>query len=182
MYYLHVCSKPVSDEAASAIEEEYQSLLRDLCTIETLTKPQCWKVPDFHELLFKLDEIKGNKNDFFETISPVIGTDPMRQGEDIVVWTKNTGTTFTITETEWARLEYCMNEPQFTYGDMVRVKNSAPDRYFPGELFPIVGLSVIKNETMRDSYKSPIGANIYTVELPKGDAIVIPEQYLEFHE
>lgn len=73
-------------------------------------------------------------------------------------------------------------ENRFDWGESVRVKNTAPISFRPGQIASVCGMTKIKSEKLASKYKSNIGEWIYTIEYVGGADIEIPERYLEKYE
>lgn len=71
---------------------------------------------------------------------------------------------------------------KFDWGESVKVKDSAPPKFCPGQAASICGMIKIKTKTLADGYISSIGEWIYTIEYIGGSDIEIPERYLEKYE
>ena len=70
-----------------------------------------------------------------------------------------------------------MSEP--TWGDTVRVSHQAPGPLRPGTLAEIVGIREIETRSQSDEFGSPIGTRVYLVEFGDGDAVEVPERWIE---
>jgi hypothetical protein len=68
---------------------------------------------------------------------------------------------------------------KFDWGQAVKVSKSAPDRYKIISLGSICAISNIDTETQVSHFDEPIGTILYLIEGPSGEAIEIPEKYLE---
>ena len=67
----------------------------------------------------------------------------------------------------------------FTWGNLVRVTTSAPEKYRPGELCDVCGIWIINTEENSIARGEALGTTIYTVEFGDGVAAEMPERYLE---
>ena len=68
---------------------------------------------------------------------------------------------------------------KYSWNDVVKVKNSAPEYFHPGEIASICGLEKVKFQDVAQEYHTMIGKWIYTIEFKDGSDITIPEDYLE---
>lgn len=69
--------------------------------------------------------------------------------------------------------------PEFSWGDTVRVKPSAPADMRPGERGEVVAITPIDTQASADLYDVPVGSLVYLVEFGDGDAIEIQATWLE---
>ena len=75
-----------------------------------------------------------------------------------------------------------IQEPQknkFNYGDSVKVNESSPKKYLPGELGSICGMDEITTIAEAEEYACAIDEWVYIVEFPDGSSMEIAECYLE---
>ncbi len=72
-----------------------------------------------------------------------------------------------------------MNNPKFSWGEYVLIKQMPDNESLVGELASICGISEIKYEQMSKQYDLPVGAYVYTVEVNNGESYVLPEGYLK---
>jgi hypothetical protein len=68
---------------------------------------------------------------------------------------------------------------KFNWGETVRVKNTAPHIFRPGEIVSVCGMTKIDSRMLANKYDSNIGEWVYTIEYLGGSDIEIPERYLE---
>ena len=66
-----------------------------------------------------------------------------------------------------------------TWGDAVRVSAAAPPRFRPGELGAVCGLRTVETQRVAEEFAQPVGTTLYLVEFAEGDAIEVPEAFLE---
>lgn len=71
---------------------------------------------------------------------------------------------------------------KFDWGESVRVANTAPIIFRPGEIVSICGMTKVKSEILANKYDVNIGEWIYTIEYLGGSDIEIPECYLEKYQ
>jgi|AMWB02.1.fsa_nt_gi hypothetical protein len=72
-----------------------------------------------------------------------------------------------------------MSHQTFTWGDFVRVKSSAPEKYRPGQLGDVCGIWTIDSVENAEARGEPLGTTIYTVEFGDGVSAEVPGCYLE---
>ena len=72
-----------------------------------------------------------------------------------------------------------IEDNKFDWGESVKVKDTAPPQFRPGQIASVCGMIKIKTKILTDKYKSDIGEWIYTIEYIGGTDIEIPECYLE---
>ena len=75
-----------------------------------------------------------------------------------------------------------INENKFTYGEYVKIKDTAPSHFCPGRVASVCGIIRIQTKTLAERYQSNIGEWIYTIEYIGGSDTEIPESYLEKYE
>jgi hypothetical protein len=78
--------------------------------------------------------------------------------------------------------KYLEPDHKFTWNDPVRVKNTAPRNFRPGEIASVCGMTKVTTQKLADKYKSSIGEWVYTIEYIGGSDTEIPEGYLEKYE
>jgi hypothetical protein len=66
----------------------------------------------------------------------------------------------------------------FTWGDLVRVKQSAPINYNSGELGSVSGLRTIESSDVAQKFNQVIGSCLYLVEFSNGESLEVPEIFL----
>lgn len=71
------------------------------------------------------------------------------------------------------------NPNKFDWGETVKVKNTAPVYFRPGEIASICGMIKVKSKFLADKYKSNIREWVYTIEYIGRNDVEIPECYLE---
>lgn len=71
---------------------------------------------------------------------------------------------------------------KFDWGETVRVKDTAPSTFQPGEIVSVCGMTKTDSKVLADKYGSYIGEWIYTIEYLGGSDIEIPERYLEKYQ
>ena len=71
------------------------------------------------------------------------------------------------------------DDNKFDWGECVKVKDTAPTQFRPGQIASVCGMIKIKTTTLADKYKRNIGEWIYTVEYIGGSDTEIPEYFLE---
>ena len=67
----------------------------------------------------------------------------------------------------------------YTWNDFVKIKTTAPSRYFPGQLAVICGMEKVHTKRLSEEFNLNIGEWLYTVEFGDGSSIEVPECYLE---
>jgi hypothetical protein len=72
-----------------------------------------------------------------------------------------------------------MKSTQFTWGETVRIRRTAPQHFRPGELAEICGMWTVETEANASARGSSIGSTTYTIEFGDGTSVEIAEQYLE---
>lgn len=72
-----------------------------------------------------------------------------------------------------------MTDQALTWGDVVQVVASAPDKYRPAAFGDICGIWTIDNVENSAARGEPLGTRIYTVEFGDGVSEEIPEHHLE---
>ena len=67
-----------------------------------------------------------------------------------------------------------------TWGGTVRVKSTAsiPDRRL-GALAEIVGIRKIETPAQASQFSAPISSKVYLIEFSDGDAVEVPEAWIE---
>ena len=68
---------------------------------------------------------------------------------------------------------------KFDWGEMVRVKDTAPSIFRSGDVVSVCGMTKINSKVLADKYISYIGEWVYTIEYLGGSDTEIPERYLE---
>ncbi len=68
---------------------------------------------------------------------------------------------------------------RFDYGDAVKIKATAPEKFYPGQVGNICGMDKITVDAEAQELFSKIGDWAYTVELPNGSSIEVAGCYLE---
>ncbi|MBW6419541.1 hypothetical protein [Celeribacter sp. PS-C1] len=72
---------------------------------------------------------------------------------------------------------------KFPYGELVRLTDAAPDQFRAiGILGSICGADKIANQERSQHWNAPVGSWVYLMEVPSGEAIEVPEMYLEMAE
>jgi len=72
-----------------------------------------------------------------------------------------------------------MRTSSFTWGDTVHVKADAPSEFRAGEYGDIVAITEIDTQTKVDLYGVPLGNTVYQIEFGDGEAVEIPETWLD---
>ena len=72
-----------------------------------------------------------------------------------------------------------MTNHQFNWGESIKIKDSAPQKYSPGKIGSICGITKIDSDFLSDKYTSAKGEWIYTVEYIGGTDKEIPECFIE---
>jgi len=75
-----------------------------------------------------------------------------------------------------------MRDFKFTWGDTVRVVESPPREYQPGQYAAVCGLREVKDEQEAAAAGFPLGCLLYTVEFDDGSSVEVPEQFLVAHQ
>ena len=68
---------------------------------------------------------------------------------------------------------------QYTWGDVVTVKASAPARFRPGSTASVVALTLLETPKLAERLEVAMGTEVFTVEFGDGTAIEIPGDLLE---
>ncbi|MBU6382694.1 MAG: hypothetical protein KGR16_00030 [Verrucomicrobia bacterium] len=68
---------------------------------------------------------------------------------------------------------------KFDWGETVKVKDTAPITFRPGEIVSVCGMAKTDSKVLADKCGSHIGEWIYTIEYIGGSDVEIPEHYLE---
>ncbi len=71
-----------------------------------------------------------------------------------------------------------MTESLFTWGDSVLVSGDAEERYRPGQIGSVCGVTEVGSNELAKVLKVPQGSYAYTVEYDDGTDELIPEEYL----
>ena len=66
----------------------------------------------------------------------------------------------------------------YDYGDAVKIKSNAPERYKPGKIGSICGIRIIENTETAKEFDQPLDTELYAIEFDKGEAIEIPIMFL----
>jgi hypothetical protein len=66
-----------------------------------------------------------------------------------------------------------------TWGETVRVGKEAPASLRPGTLAEVVGIREVETPEQVHQFGAPVGTKVYLVELGNGDALEVPEGWLE---
>lgn len=72
-----------------------------------------------------------------------------------------------------------IDDNKFDWGESVKVKDTAPAQFRPGQIASVCGMIKVKTKTLADKYKRSIGEWIYTVEYIGGSDTEIPECFLK---
>lgn len=67
---------------------------------------------------------------------------------------------------------------EITWGDAVSVIPSAPPKFRPSDSGSVCGIYALDSADKARKYGGNLGAVMYLVEFPDGDAIEIPDEYL----
>ncbi|MBI2742618.1 MAG: hypothetical protein HYX48_01725 [Chlamydiales bacterium] len=73
-------------------------------------------------------------------------------------------------------------ENKFDWAESVRVKNTVPTSFRPGEIVSICGMTKVDSKVLADVYKANLGEWVYTIEYTGGDDAQIRECHLEKYE
>jgi hypothetical protein len=68
-----------------------------------------------------------------------------------------------------------------TWGDTVRVKAAAPPLMRPGALAAVVGIREVETLEQARQFEAAIGSKVYLIEFGDGDALELPEAWIEAH-
>ncbi len=71
---------------------------------------------------------------------------------------------------------------EFDFNDFIRIKNTAPEVYLPGETGVVVGYFKIRFEELALKYNEPIGTAMFVIEFAAGFDKHIPGVFLELIE
>jgi len=75
-------------------------------------------------------------------------------------------------------MHYYEANNKFDWGETIKVNDSAPSKYRPGEIASVCGMTKTKSKILADKYDSYLGEWVYTIEYIGGSEIEIPERYL----
>ena len=75
-----------------------------------------------------------------------------------------------------------MKATEFTWGETIRIRPTAPEHLRPGELAEVCGMWTVETEANASVRGYPIGTTIYTIEFGDGTSAEIAEQHLEKHQ
>ena len=67
----------------------------------------------------------------------------------------------------------------FTWGDTVMIRADAPPNLYPGAIASVCGIREVETLDQERRFGSPIGTQIYLIELQDGTSIEISEKWLE---
>jgi hypothetical protein len=68
--------------------------------------------------------------------------------------------------------------PNFDWGDIVAIKQIAPERYRPGSRGCICGIRTIDSIEVAKEFDQMIGSELYLIEFYDGKTFEIPKKYL----
>lgn len=68
---------------------------------------------------------------------------------------------------------------QITWGDVVKVRELAPASMRPGASGDVVGVTEVNTACLATEFGVPLGGWVYLVEFGDGEAIEVPEGWLE---
>ncbi len=71
-----------------------------------------------------------------------------------------------------------MDDPQFTWGDTVRVTVDAPVELRPGEFGDVVAITSVDSPALSALYGVPVGGLVLMVEFGNGEALEIPSPWV----
>ncbi len=66
-----------------------------------------------------------------------------------------------------------------TWGDTVKVRESAPAVWRPGAFASVCAIALIENEHQSAHYRGPIGTTGYTIEFGDGSSVEVPEDVID---
>lgn len=66
-----------------------------------------------------------------------------------------------------------------SWGDTVRIKDSASPTMRPGSLAAVCGMREVETAEQAKQFGSAIGTTLYLVEFGDGSSLEIPEEYVE---
>ena len=69
---------------------------------------------------------------------------------------------------------------EFTWGDLVKVESDAPPQLQPDELGSVCSIREVETPDQEVQLGGPIGSRVYLVEFGDGEAMEIPEAWLEY--
>lgn len=69
--------------------------------------------------------------------------------------------------------------PLFTWGDFVRVKDTAPSEYHPGQFADVCGIDQIMTFDRASAFGRDIGTYVYIIEFGDGSSLEAPGDCLE---
>jgi hypothetical protein len=71
--------------------------------------------------------------------------------------------------------------PKYTWGDAVKVKISAPNKFCPGKTGSICGITPVYSSDLVQKSENILETIMYLVEFNDGLAIEIPEEWLDIY-
>ena len=71
------------------------------------------------------------------------------------------------------------NESEYTWNDWVYILKKAPQKFHPGEIGVVCGMSKIEYEEIAIEYNSKVRHWMYTVEFVNGSDVCVPGEYLK---
>jgi hypothetical protein len=76
-------------------------------------------------------------------------------------------------------LNKTLNNELFTWGDCVKVIDSAPTYYYPNQVGNVCGIRIIEDSKTSELFKECLGVYLYLIEFNDGKAIEIPGSFLK---
>lgn len=71
-----------------------------------------------------------------------------------------------------------MKSTYFECGEIVIIKQTAPQYYKPGSIGSICGIRTIDSKEVASQFGQAIGSELYLVEFNNGDSLEIPKVFL----
>jgi hypothetical protein len=68
---------------------------------------------------------------------------------------------------------------KFEYGQTVRVKATAPELFRPGQMVSVCGERIVESKEIAKAFGEPVGTVLCLVEFSDGQAVEVPERWLE---
>ena len=72
-----------------------------------------------------------------------------------------------------------VSDNKFSWGDSVKVTESAPSIFNPGTYGSVCGMRDVENEKIANDFFATVGEVLYLIEFSSGSAIEVPEKYLQ---
>lgn len=69
--------------------------------------------------------------------------------------------------------------PLFKWGDAVQIKENAPSKFMPSDIGSVCGIRRFEMDDALENSGHPLESYLYLVEFSNGEAIEVPELYLD---